>query len=78
MLLGKIRLYLRITLVKVLQRLGLHSEVYYVGSSEALPPPLSTDEESYLIGKLESGDGAVRTVLIRKKPAPGGIYSPQV
>jgi len=66
MLLGKIRLYLRITLVKVLQRLGVHSDVYYVGSSEALPPPLSTDEESYLIGKLESGDGAVRTVLIER------------
>jgi len=66
MLLGKIRLYLRITLVKVLQRLGLHSEVYYVGSSEALPPPLTTDEEIFLIGKLESGDGAVRSVLIER------------
>ncbi len=66
MLLGKIRLYLRITVVKVLQRLGLKSDVYYVGSSEALPPPLTTDEESYLISKLESGDGAVRTVLIER------------
>ncbi len=66
MLLGKIRLYLRITLVKVLLRLGLKSDVYYVGSSEALPPPLNADEEAYLINKLESGDGAVRTVLIER------------
>ncbi len=66
MLLGKIRLYLRITLVKILLRLGLKSDVYYVGSSEALPPPLTTDEEAYLISKLESGDGAVRTILIER------------
>lgn len=66
MLLGKIRLFLRITLYKILLRLGLKSEVYYVGSSEALPPPLTTDEESYLIDKLEAGDGAVRSVLIER------------
>lgn len=66
MLLGKMRLFLRITLYKILLRLGLKSEVYYVGSSEALPPPLTTDEESYLIDKLEAGDGAVRSVLIER------------
>ena len=66
MLFGKLRLFLRITMLKILQRLGWQSDVYYVGSSEALPPPLSTDEEAYLITKLESGDGAVRTVLIER------------
>ncbi len=60
------RLFLRITALKILLRLGLKSDVYYVGSSEALPPPLTTDEESYLINKLESGDGAVRSVLIER------------
>lgn len=41
-------------------------EVHYVGSSETLPPPLSTDEEIGLISRLEAGDGAVRTVLIER------------
>jgi len=62
----KIKLALRLTLIKILTRLGMEPGVYYVGSSEALPPPLSTDEESYLIDKLESGDGAVRSVLIER------------
>jgi RNA polymerase sporulation-specific sigma factor len=47
-------------------RLGIKSGVYYVGSSEALPPPLTNDEENYLIDRLESGDGAVRSVLIER------------
>lgn len=66
MLFGKLRLFLRITMLKILMRLGLKADVYYVGSSEALPPPLTTEEEFYLISKLESGDGAVRTVLIER------------
>ncbi|AGL02960.1 RNA polymerase sporulation sigma factor SigE [Desulfoscipio gibsoniae] len=66
MLFRKMRLIFRITLFKIMLRLGLKSDVYYVGSSEALPPPLTTDEESYLIDKLESGDGAVRSVLIER------------
>ena len=31
-------------------------EIFYVGSSEALPPPLSLDEEENLIRRLEKGD----------------------
>lgn len=62
----KIKLAWRLILLKVLERLGIKWGVYYVGNSEALPPPLSTDEESYLINKLEAGDGAVRSVLIER------------
>ncbi len=40
--------------------------VHYVGSSEALPPPLSSDEETFLIGRLGTGDSAVKTVLIER------------
>jgi RNA polymerase sporulation-specific sigma factor len=46
--------------------LGIEKEVHYVGSSEALPPPLSTDEESYLINRLKAGDGEVRSQLIER------------
>nr|WP_281168431.1 RNA polymerase sporulation sigma factor SigE [Desulfovirgula thermocuniculi] len=53
-------------LVRFLDCLGLRREVYYVGSTEALPPPLSNDEESFLLHRLEAGDNAVRTVLIER------------
>lgn len=41
-------------------------EIFYVGSSEALPPPLSSDEESDLLLRLEDGDAAVKKVLIER------------
>ena len=41
-------------------------EVFYVGSSEALPPPLSTDEEEILINRLEHGDYSVKDTLIER------------
>ncbi len=62
----KLRLILRLTLIKLFRFLGERQEIYYVGSSEALPPPLSNDEEIFLINKLESGDYAVRSILIER------------
>lgn len=41
-------------------------EIYYVGSSEALPPPLSMDEEGELLDRLEQGDVSVRDILIER------------
>lgn len=41
-------------------------EIYYVGSSETLPPPLTQDEEVFLLEKLKLGDYAVKTVLIER------------
>lgn len=48
--------------------LGLVSswDLHYVGSNEALPPPLSSDEESYLLECLLTGDAAVKSVLIER------------
>lgn len=40
--------------------------IYYVGSSEALPPPLNSDEENLLLERLEQGDVTVRDVLIER------------
>ena len=38
-------------------KLGLKSdEIYYIGGSEALPPPLIKEEEQELLGKLPKGD----------------------
>lgn len=62
----QLRLLIRLTTVRVMSWLGERPEIHYVGSSEALPPPLTNDEETFLIDKLESGDGAVRSVLIER------------
>ena len=44
---------------KLLIKLKLKTdEVYYIGGSEALPPPLTKDEEEVLLKKLPSGDEA--------------------
>ena len=58
---------LRLLVLRLWQVLGLPVlPVLYVGSSEALPPPLSTDEEMFLIGRLGTDDTAVRSVLIER------------
>ncbi|MDD2553428.1 MAG: RNA polymerase sporulation sigma factor SigE [Desulfotomaculaceae bacterium] len=62
----KMKWTIHLALLRILIWLGFRPEVYYVGSSEALPPPLTSDEELFLIGKLESGDSAVRSVLIER------------
>lgn len=40
--------------------------IYYIGGSEALPPPLSSDEESLLLRELSKGEKTVRIVLIER------------
>ncbi|WP_048602576.1 RNA polymerase sporulation sigma factor SigE [Rubeoparvulum massiliense] len=53
--------------VRLLMRMGLRSdEVYYIGGSETLPPPLSKEEEAYLLDQLPLGDEAVRSILIER------------
>ena len=41
-------------------------EVYYIGGSEALPPPLTKEEEAVLLKKLPNGDQAARSMLIER------------
>ena len=62
------RLRLRLVYLRLLQRVGIEvlPEIYYVGSSETLPPPLTQEEEIFLLEKLKKGDGAVKTVLIER------------
>lgn len=50
-------------LAGILRKAG---EIFYVGSSEALPPPLSIDEEESLILRLEHGDTSVKDTLIER------------
>jgi RNA polymerase sporulation-specific sigma factor len=61
------RLMIRIIWLRILIRLKLTPDlVAYIGSSEALPPPLSNEEELFLLDKLATGDRAVKTVLIER------------
>lgn len=43
-------------------------EVFYIGGSETLPPPLKANEEQYLLKKLKKKEdmGAIKTVLIER------------
>ena len=52
---------------KILFKLGLKTdEIFYIGGSEALPPPLSKEEEEVLINKLPKGDETARAMLIER------------
>lgn len=50
----------------LLQKVCGVNGIYYVGSSEALPPPLNTDEEGALLERLEAGDNSIRDILIER------------
>ncbi len=59
------RLAVRLLLIRMLEFVGLgRRAIWYVGSSEALPPPLTSAEEGYLLDRLQGGDKAVRSLLI--------------
>jgi RNA polymerase sporulation-specific sigma factor len=50
-----------------LRKIGLKTdEIYYIGGSEALPPPLTKEEEEILIQKLPKGDETARSMLIER------------
>lgn len=52
---------------KLLLKLGIKTdEIYYIGGSEALPPPLTKEEEEVLLHKLPKGDPAARSLLIER------------
>lgn len=50
---------------KLLNRLGMKTDdIFYIGGNEALPPPLSKEEEAALLEKLPNGDEQARSLLI--------------
>ncbi len=62
-----IKMKWRLFIYRLLRKFGLkEDEIYYIGGSEALPPPLSKEEEAELLLKLPSGDEAVRSILIER------------
>ena len=55
----------RILWAKLLLRLGMSRGVYYIGTTDALPPPLSAEEEAELLANLD-GDRKYRTILVER------------
>jgi RNA polymerase sporulation-specific sigma factor len=40
--------------------------VYYIGGNDALPPPLTKEEEEGLVSRLVDGDESIRSILIER------------
>ena len=52
---------------RLAQKLKLFkNKLHYIGRNEALPPPLTKDEEEKLVGKILDGDEKVRSTLIER------------
>lgn len=66
-IIDKLKILFKIHYIKVLKKLKLFNEeeVFYIGGSEVLPPPLTPEEENYLVSKLEE-DESIKTVLIER------------
>lgn len=61
------RLRLRLWFYKILIKLGIKTdEIYYIGGSTALPPPLSKEEEKKTLTLLSKGDQSARATLIER------------
>src|SRR5699024_1195355 len=59
------KLRLRLWYYKLLIKLGIKSdEIYYIGGSTALPPPLEKEEEHKIREILTTGDQSARAMLI--------------
>ncbi|MFS8640890.1 MAG: RNA polymerase sporulation sigma factor SigE [Symbiobacteriaceae bacterium] len=57
----------RLAILRLLLRTGgVWLPVHYVGGSQALPPPLTADEEELLLDRLEEDDPAARHTLIER------------
>ncbi|GBF11968.1 RNA polymerase sporulation sigma factor SigE [Tepidibacillus infernus] len=66
-MLAKWKIQLILLWYRLLFLLGLKTEeIYYIGGSETLPPPLTREEEELLLEKLPTGDNAVKSMLIER------------
>ncbi len=51
---------------KIARKIGLVKEVFYIGGSDVLPPPLNSDEEAELIKRLMDQDPEAKATLIER------------
>jgi len=53
-------------LARLLRLIGIGGRIDYVGGAEALPPPLTQEEEGLLLMRLQEGDVDVKSTLIER------------
>ena len=66
--LRRLRLRLYIRLCTWAAKLGIYApgKVMYICGADTLPPPLTADEEAYLIGRYAEGSEGVKCILIER------------
>jgi RNA polymerase sporulation-specific sigma factor len=64
----RLNLIKRMLIIRILKFFNIYRDtwVHYIGGSEALPPPLENDEETFLLSRLKSDEEVVRAVLIER------------
>jgi len=62
----RLRLSWHLLVGRLIQFFELAGALYYIGSSETLPPPLSSAEEYFLLNRLEQGEKEVKSTLIER------------
>jgi RNA polymerase sporulation-specific sigma factor len=64
----KLRMYCRVAWIKISSSLKILKSrlIYYISGNEALPPPLSNEEEVQLVTRLGMGDISVKGTLIER------------
>ena len=62
------KLYLKFKIIDLLRAFGYLKpyRVFYIGSAEILPPPLSGEEEVFLLNRLQKGDKTVKSIFIER------------
>ncbi len=64
----KIKVFYMLLKCKLFGKLRIFTpgNIYYIGGTESLPPPLSMDEERLLLNQMESNSAEVRSILIER------------
>lgn len=66
MIIWKLGVFFRLKWLKMARKMGLGctGSVFYIGGAETLPPPLSAEEENYLMKHFDDAGMDVRSILI--------------
>ncbi len=65
MLFTKIISRIKSAIYGLLRKLGIFCEVHYIGGAETLPPPLTAEEETDILSRLDE-DESLRRVLVER------------
>ena len=64
----KIKVFYMLLKCKLFGKLKIFTpgNIYYIGGTESLPPPLSIDEEKILLNQIKNNSAEVRSILIER------------